>query len=291
MNRSQLIAEIESLMPQYAAAGAIDRVALDRYIVNCLKDFGASVMDSCEDILTVRNYKVDLPENFYSWVVGYKCDIKGIVGTEEDKKYLQSSFLVKERTEQEIDYTFNARYNFPLVEGDSCKLIREEVYFWDQTKKTVKFGYDNFEKLRLIPGRKKANIEKDCENLLCESKHQVTIQGGYLQTNFEEGEIYLRYRGLPVDEDGEYTIPEIQRGKFKEYVIYYCIVRILEALTLSGDDPNVVNKLSYFDSKKREYYEQAKKDAIAEGLTGWASRIKKANRRRKLKYEFMYDNI
>jgi hypothetical protein len=146
--------------------------------------------------------------------------------------------------------------------------------------------------LKLVRGYKKSRCDKGCPNINeYESPYEISIQGNFLQTNFKEGTIYMRYRGLPTDDDGDLIIPEIQRNKLQEYIKYTCIRRTLENLLLSSDDPNVGNKLQYFRQMEKEAYGAAKNDTIAEGMFGWKERIKHKNRRYFRKFDVMYSNL
>ena len=86
-------------------------------------------------------------------------------------------------------------------------------------------------------------------------------------------------------------IPSTSRDKLKNYIIYFAIVRTLQDLLLSEDDPQIFNKLQVFQSLKDEYYYAAKSESISKGISGWSTRLINNNRRNTLKYEGMYRNL
>ena len=55
-----------------------------------------------------------------------------------------------------------------------------------------------------------------------------SISGGYLQTSFETGQVYMIYKGIPVDSEGFPLVPK--DAKFAEALRYYFIYR----MSLSG---------------------------------------------------------
>lgn len=289
MTKDQIIAEVETLLSPYAdVGGLIDPISLDRYITNCLKEFGGNAMDACEEVIPVKNYKAQLPEDFYSLVIALKCDmIRVDCPDEETKRHLQDSFFYKERTEHCMEFTNT--FNRPHLKGEDCKLVREEIYFHDKTKK-VKFQYDNIKKLKCVRDRKNDRIQKDCKNLFWDCPNQISIRRNYIQTNFKTGSIYLRFKGLPKDDEGNIVLPEIGDPHLGEWIIYYCIKRIMESLLLSND-ADIVNKLSYFSNRERETYMKAQQAIASEGMAGWAERVKRQNRRRFMRFECQIPNL
>ena len=291
MTKSELIADITTSLKDYDEAGLVDYISIDFWIKNALKEFGGNLMEASETTIEVIDGKANLPENFYSLALALKCNPYGYsCSDEETKKHLQSSFFYKERLENQI-YWDNQTGEVPCVEGEDCRHIVEAIYFHDKTKKASIY-YNNIEILRLVQGYKKVKCDKGCPNLMeYESPYEISIHNNIVQCNFESGYIYMRYRGLPTDDDGELLIPEIQRNKIQEYIKYTCIRRTLENLMLSSDDPNVGQKLAYFEQKERETYHQAKNDATVEGMLGWKDRIKYKNRRYTRKFELMYSSL
>ena len=290
MTRKQIIAEITTQLKQYDEAGLVDYIAIDLWIRNALREFGGNIMEAQETTIEVKNSKAQLPVNFYSLALALKCEPMGVYTKKENRSHLQSSFMYKERLEQST-YWDNQLGEVPCVEGQDCKFVREEVYFHDKTKK-AEFFYDNLTPLKLKNGYKKVRCDQGCPNLeFYESPYEIAIQGNFIQTNFKDGYIYLRYRGLPTDESGDIIIPEIQRNKLPEYIQYTCIRRTLQNLLLNSDDPDVIQKYQLFKQLENEAYLAAKNDSINEGMLGWKELIKRNNRRFTQKFELMYSNL
>ena len=292
MTRKNLVAEIATKLKKYDDAGLVDYISINEWIRNGLKEFGGNIMDASEFVVNIKNGKGDLPDNFYSLVLALKCDLEGYYTPKEPKKLLQSSNYYVERIDTPL-YWDNQLSTVPCPEEADCHLVKQDVYFLDRTG-TKTYGqayYGNVQKLKLKKGYNKTKCDKGCPNLFYESPYEVSINNTQLQPNFEEGNIYIRYRGLPVDETGDLIIPEIQRNKLQEYLQYTCIRRTLEDLLLSSDDPNVANKYQLYKQLESEAYEQARKDAFNEGLLNWKDAIKKANKRDRFKYEMMYSSI
>ena len=291
MKQTEMVAEIENALKVYDEAGLVDRISINKWIKNALKEFGANIMERTEGTIEVINGVAMLPDNFYSLGIALKCDPAGYTTEGEDaKSHLQSAFLYKYRTEVQLQWD-NQAGNVPCIEGEDCNTIVEEIHFHDKGT-SAKLYYGNIEILKLVQGYKKVKCDKGCPNLgEVQSPYEISQQGNFFQCNFDSGIIYLRYRGLPTDEDGGLLIPEIQRNKLQEYIQYTCIRRTLEDIWLAKDDPDVERKLQYYGQKESQAYAAAKNDSIVEGMSGWKSRIKANNRRQTQKFDVMITNI
>lgn len=294
MTRKQMVAEISTTLKQYDEAGLLDFFLINRWIRNALKEFGGNGMVGEEITLEVINGKARLPENFYSLALALKCDLEGLYVDSEDKKHLQSTNFYLERTEISLDWD-NTLGERPCVAGVDCKSVTEEVYFLERGGKSKVKGeiyYNNISPLRLKRGWKKANCDRDCPNLYLEDcPDEISIHGQYIHANFESGFIYIRYRGLPVDEDGDLMIMDTDRGNLQEYVKYTCIRRVLQELLTNSDDPNVIEKWKLYKQLEGEAYLAAKNDLINQGMLGWKEAIKRKNRMYNRKFEVMYSAI
>ena len=289
MTQEEITAEITTALKQYEESGLVDPISIDQWIRNAMREFGGNFMIGSDYYIKIENSKGDLPLNFYSLVNAIKCDEKAYSATQEGKKHLQSSLFYKERLEQ-ITY-FTNDTNTPIIEGEDCKLIKEDIYFEDKSPKAT-IWYGNFQPLKLIKHYKKVPCETGCPNLRLACTNEFSINGTKVHTNFEKGTIYINYKGFPEDETGGLIIPEIQRNKLIDYIKYTCIRRTLEAIFLSGDDGNVQQKLQYFRQLENENYLLAKNDSFAEGSKGWEKLIKSQNRyHNNLKYESMIPKI
>ena len=284
-----MVAEISSKLRQYDESGLLDYISINNWIRNALREFGGNIMHNTSTILRVEDGRVRLPDNYYSLSLAIKCEPHQYYVDKEDKKHLQSSVFYTERIERGL--TWSDAYSRPCKDKE-CKYIRENTYFIDTTghKRDIELYYGNPSILRLRQGHKAVKCEKDCKNLgVKNSPYDMVIQGGYIHTNFNQGNIYLHFRGLPTDEEGELIIPEIQRNKLTEYIQTTCIRRVLEDLLLNSDDPDVYNKWQIYRQLEKETYLEAKNDTVNEGMLGWSKALKDKNKLRSLKYEVMFN--
>lgn len=287
-----MVAEISTALKQYDESGLLDYISINNWIKNALREFGGNIMHNETEIIEVVDGRAKLPENYYSLILALKCEPYKYHVDQKDRKHLQSSVFYTERIEKTMRWE-NSTHE-PCLEGKDCKLIRENTYFVDTTgdKREIQLYYNNPYILRLRQGHKTVKCESGCLNLNTNNvEYEITIQGNYIHTNFNEGRIYLYYRGLPTDEEGDLVIPEIQRNKLVEYIQNTVIRRTLQALLLNSDDPDIYNKWQIYRQLEKETYLEAKNDTVNQGLAGWAKALKRNNKIRSLKYELMFNVV
>lgn len=291
MTESQLLSEIKVKLKVYDQQGLLDEITIRNNIRENIKEFGGNVMNEYQIPLRVEKGRSKLPSNFWALKSAVKCDNLGYSEVEENtKKNIQTRRSYLEWTE--INDYYNWLEGKPCKEDGDTKYITETVYF-ESAKKPYSFYYGNPQTLRLIPHVYKVRCDSDCPNLAVNSMHEISIdeQHNYITANFNEGFIWLWYKGLPCNEDGELTIPDTSRDKLKNYIIYYSVVRTLQDLLLSEDDPNIFNKLQVFQPLMEQYYYDAKAESISKGAVGWSTKLINNNRRNSNKFENLYRSL
>jgi hypothetical protein len=289
MTRQQIKAEIYNKLKVYHQQGLLDDISIDNWIKENIKEFGGNVMHEYQTVILVEKGKAKLPDNFWALKAAVKCEQEGYV-EEKVEKHIQRRISYLEWTE--INDYYNYLEGKPCKEDEDTKYITETLYF-EVPEKAYKFYYKQPKLLNLKPHIHKVRCTDDCVNLNNESEFEISIDENhnYINTNFNDGFIWLWYRGLPCDETGDLIIPDTSRDKLKNYIIYFSICKTLEDLWLSEDDPNIQNKLQYFSQIRDGYYYDAKSESISKGSIGWSTKLINNNRRYTNKFENMYRNL
>lgn len=288
MTIDSLIAEITSGgFAQYDESGLVDYISLRRWIKNELKRFGNNIMVMGETIMQVEHRRAKLPENFWQFYLAVNCEQQGYT-IEGDKDVVQNSLFFKERLEgtQEWDNESNTYV------GKDFKYVKEDLVF-KNAKASVYYANPTF--LKLKRGFNKSVCAPGCKNLrslvVDESPNTIDIVGDYINTNYDSGTIYMQYRGLPADEDGNIIIPDTQHNRLQEYLIYHCRMRILEEV-VTGRDDDAGNLLQYYAGRARDTFQLAMTETKFEGLgRDWAAKIRNKQRKQTLKYDVMLPKI
>lgn len=289
MTTTQILGDIRNKLKVYDQQGLLDEITIRNGIRECIKEFGGNVMQEYQQVLRVEKGRVKLPSNFWALKAAVKCEQEGYV---EDKVEKQAQRRISYLEWTDIRDYYNYLEGKPCTEDGDSKYITETLYV-EKTKKAYSFYYDQPKLLQLVPHKYKVRCDSNCPNLYYESEYSISIDENHnnIVTNFNDGFIWLWYKGLPCDEDGELIIPDTSRDKLKNYIIYFAICETLESLWLSEDDPNIQGKLQYFTQKKDEYYYAAKSESISKGLAGWKTKLINNNRRNTLKFERLYRSL
>lgn len=275
MNTQALIEEVKSDLNKYSDAGLIDQDSLYRDIVLGLKRFGNDIMVLQDKVVEIKDGQVSLPEYFFSLEAAYKCEPYHFQKSGVEIHSLQSSLVYKERIEQENKWS----------ECEACcnevteKIIRENIYF--NGSKLGEFRWRNPQILRLSNGARSNVYHPTCKNNnRIQSVHEIYIKGTTLYANFNEGSVYIRYYGLPQDEDGYVEIPESPNGHLESYLEYHLKRRLAERLMSNNDALGLGQLYTVYDQREREALRNAQLELKWAKLT--PSVMKKAQRVNKL---------
>ena len=279
-NVEALIAEVRNDFKKYSDSGLIDQTSLYRDIEIGLKRFGNDIMEVHETVLEVKEGYATLPKNFFSMYIAYECEPLGFKTNDVVIDDLQNSYIYKERV------TTSNKWK----ECDSCcqeqheNIIRENLYFRNQN---IEFYYYKPKLLALGRTFKKNACHTNCRNkYVRDNPNEIVIIGTTLQANFKEGDIYMQYYGLPVDENGNIDIPETKNGHLETYLEYYLKRRIAERLLGNNDALGLSNMYSVY---KREEQVALRKASSELKLTNikpsFSKRIKRLKRLESLQYE------
>ena len=279
MNLSQFISEVETSLSNYVQD--IDRISIKMWVIQRLRIFGNNIAELKETVVKVENSKATLPEDFKSLKMALK--VKG-VGCNTPSKDVTDTYIYKQRIENPAYYD---EINQTYITTCNPKLITETITI---NNHPVEFYYQH-EWLSLVKGIKKDGIAVDCLNLhpsiRNSYKKEINISGSTLNANFNSGQIYLQYYGLPMSED-EIEIPEITTGDILEYVMQYVKVQIAEDLIANNKNPQGIAQL--YPSWKAEL-PMLKSAALKESKfsnlgKNWSKNFKALNKR-----EFAFFNL
>lgn len=286
-NVQALIAEVRSDLSKFADAHLLDEDSMYRDIVTGLKKLGNDAMELHETVVEVKDGYAELPQNFSVLYLAALCSPIGYNNNPEVEVHdLQSSHFYTERTS----------YNRKWSECDSCteemsqNVIRENVYF--QHKKLATFYYDQPILLSLGKTFNRNNCHANCRNkLVRDNPNQIVITKGKLQANFNEGDIYLQYYGLPLDTDGNVDIPETMNGDLEEYLEYRLKRKISERLIGNNDAKGLQALYGSYQQQERIYLKRASNEIKMRNIPQVMDRWKRLNRLESLQYESPFSNM
>lgn len=290
-NIDSLIAEVKSDLSKYADANLLDEDSMYRDIVLGMKRFGNDIMELHETMVEVKDGYAELPDNFYNLYLAALCSPRGFAkncDTEVELHDLQSSHFYIERT----------KYNNKWSECESCQcedlsenVIRENLYF--KKKKVAEFYYDQPQLLSLGKTFNKNNCHSSCRNkLIKDNPNQIVIVKFRLQANFNEGDIYMQYYGLPLDQNGNIDIPESKNGHIEEYLEYRLKRKIAERLIANNDAVGLQSMYSVYKQEETISLKNASNELKMRSITPESmKRLKRLNRLESLQYESAFTRM
>ena len=236
-NVDSIISEIKLSLSKYADAGLLDDNLMYSDAVKALKRFGNDICVPQEAFVEISGGKGKLPAQFFSISLALECEPDYCKTENVSLHSLQNSVFYRERVTKSDEWN----------ECDTCcetkseSIIKENVYF-DGGGMTT-FVYKQPRLLTLAKGIKKSVCSTKCMNYgVVNNPHEINIFETTMQANFNKGTAYIRYNGLPVDEDGFIDIPDTKNGHLATYVEYYIKRRIAESL-LGNNDAQGIEKL------------------------------------------------
>lgn len=264
MTFNEFLAEIKNQMSQYFESGLIDDASVLTWVNKGLKKFGNTIMIYHETVVEIENSKGALPENFYSLKQALKCD-KNFIECENkqtEKILVKSLFWTDVQLKQK---------EWNICTGDCVENNVEEFTYREKTYidgAVFNRHYSRPVELKLSPSFKKSVCDNECFNKFrSSSPYEINIIGTTLYTNFKEGDVYLKYKGLELDEDGIVIIPDTSKGEIETYLTYFVKRNILEIIIANGDDVNVANLFKYYLDAERMQLGLALTEAKFSGLT------------------------
>lgn len=276
-----VLTRVKQTFSKYVDAGLVDETIMYYDAITALKRFGNDVCVLQDVVIDVKNGKAKLPDNFFSLFAAYLCDPLAYENSGVDIPTLQQSYFYTEKT------SLNTSWN----ECDSCcskdkeeTLIRENLYF-DSGK--VTFYYQNPRLLRLGKTFIKSKCHSKCRNKVQQDcLEEINIYKTMLTTNFNEGSVYMKYYGLPLDEEGNIDMPETKNENVSLFLEYYLKERISEDLIINKDAQGVQSLYGTFAGKAQMYQRAASAELKFSKLNPKSlRRIERLNKLQSLTFE------
>lgn len=245
-----LFSKVKRFLSSYEAANLIDEGEFPIYVKEVLRDLGIGVYRENDAVIKVKNYKARLPQGFSVLYAAYKCT---------------PSFNTKDLTHSQGTTTVFNDITWEILEGGKgCDIVCAEekgVIEKITVRQYVKehastSNLTNPVLLRLSPNVKKSKCVDDCQNLLASSPYEISIDDGFLITNFNEDCVYLKYYEFPTDEEGLPMIPDIE--DVEKAIEWYIIYQLLLKWFLNSEVPDLQNRWQFAEQKYNEAFAKAK---------------------------------
>lgn len=266
VSSAPILSRIEEELQSYSANGVLDTGKLYVQLKWFSQMLGLAVFEKDEVILKLKDFRAELPCNFYALDSAWLCDQHGSKVNLNFQAQLQ--VYTQKTCEEVINHgncylpNTNQLYvpsisacnmNTPLTKTDIVEYVaspNNNILHWRHP--TL---------LRLTPGKSiKRFCSKDCQNIFSHCPDEISInkQGDsyYLFSTLREPVIYIEYYSYPISkEDGLPLVPEdaiLQEALFSHLEYYF-----FRQIYLNGDDTNLENKIKFLKEESESKMNQA----------------------------------
>lgn len=278
-----LFSVIKQDLSSYDANNLIDEGTFYRDVKHIINQLGYYVYDRTNAVIKVgSNFKAALPNDFTYLDSAFKCSL---CGSSSDTWNPQLGYVIRQDTTSQCIKECD-QCDFTCSGDKELNKITVRNYV-----KGIPSTYNFIQPTLLALG----NVMKDkdkctasCPNLFVESPYFISLDNGFIYTNFKEDYIYLNYYAFPLDENG---LPMIPNDTEVELAIeYYIKMKLFENLWINGDDPNVEKKVMYYTQKFDEAFKSALYKAKLPTF-GTSVQMMRRNRRKYNLYDMTKTNI
>lgn len=231
-----LFSKIKEDLYSFDAAGLLDEGKFHKDVQYVMAILGIIWYRDAEEMLHVDNYNVCLPKDFNLLESLYKCNHCGTSSiTQPDgivfTKLTFDHYPETQIPDQHIGQSCPSQTDYWLQNGNKIFNAFEQLLV---QRGTEIHSYSHPTLMRTGNVNTKKSCVTNCSNIFSDSLDTFTIQNSRIYTNFKHGDMYLRYKAFPLDDDtGLPMIPDniIVEKAMEDYIKY----NILKNLRTNGD--------------------------------------------------------
>lgn len=197
-----LYSKIKREWKSFGAVNLLDDADFPQWTSEVLRELGNSVLKEQEALLFVKDGKAKIPKGFMQLEAAFKCRCDSITTPEQAHEQNKIFFNL---TDTEILMPCENKCSIGC-DIDPCGVVQTITIRQFVQEGTLTYKYVNPQLLRLSPNVK-AVCSDSCLNLMSTCYDEITMDNGYFFTNFKDEDIYIKYYGLPTDENGYPMIP------------------------------------------------------------------------------------
>lgn len=215
------------------------------YVGDVLADLGVGGLQEDNAFLKIKDGKAKLPDNYKILHAAWKC--KGCTAKVKKRHLQDTSYFENDVTcevrRRDANCQIECKCSDKIIESIT---IKQYVNEFDEDS----YDYSDVSLLTISPNARK-HLSPNSPNVKASSPNEITITKGYIFTNFEDGDIYIEYYGMPIDENNVPLIPN--KPEVEKAIEWYIKWQLLLSYWMVDALPNAQNKWS----KAEQEYEKA----------------------------------
>lgn len=254
-NVESIVSIVKEYFRKYDNFGLIDDDDLYRIAELSIKELGNNATIIYEDVIKIKNGIGTLPNNFYRLQEARTCE--PLAYERNNKDYEIHTVMSTEfyNLIHELKTSWNECED--CCKDKEMKVFRKEVVLKENFSVTC--NYNKGHRLMLTKGTIKNYCDKMYGNMTPECGHEISIHGRKMDASFSEGDVYIKYKGFPLDENGNIDFEETPNNSIERYIEYALKKDVAERLTALNVQ-GVSNLLTYFAQEARIYKKKAENE-------------------------------
>ena len=210
---SDLIREVKNELSSFFERGMLDISYLYSPILKALGTMGTRILPMKTDVITVKDFKAELPCSFYKMVFAVAC------GAEQ---FAELDYLNSHLEEYYVD---PSAIDVCSTRCDYCEDSCGNLYGIKQYFNSYAVTYNELYPLKFTNDARPYCTDE------CFKYHrkgnEATVKNGHLYTEFCEGKVYIEYL-TNLEDDGELMVPDNQiiQNWIKDEIFYICFRKL-----------------------------------------------------------------
>lgn len=266
MRVEDYIVELKASLRSLEKRDLIDDISVYKWVETAMRKFGGDITMRKDAVVDIKRGQAKMPGDYFDLILAFRCDFKGYDIPEGDKiiPELQNTIAWKERTERSYRWC-----SCDECCKDECEKVIVEKFYINTHDRSheVRCYYDKPVLLKLAKPMVKDMCLSKCRNkLVKDSPYEINITGGYIYANFD-GPVYMEYKALPFDGEGEIFIPDTPQGLLLDYVDNYVKMKLFEELMFNGEHQGAADMFKLYAQQDLIKLKNAKTELKMSGMS------------------------
>ena len=269
-----LYSKVKRVLKSFNNNNLIDEGDFPVYIQEVLSQLGIGAYQEKQAILPICDFKALLPKDFKILYSAYKCT-PGFDFQHDILRPQQGFVFYTDKTKETILKSGNCELHYEgPCNGDKVfekltvrEFIKDSTFSGNGTVGGNFNGFTNSGRfneysfinpmlLRLSPNVKKDKCVAECPNINWSSPFEITIDEGYIFTNFKDDHIFMKYYAFPLDEEtGLPLVPDL--NAIEKALENYIIWQLMLQWYWNDEIPNAIQKAREAERLYNEHFREA----------------------------------
>lgn len=236
------VEEIQSTLRKYESTGHVTEDRIIEAVMNRIKFLGSGMMTEQEDLINIKNSVGKLPSNLFSILDICKCKCIplcrcGMTTKNPCGETIETPTAIRPlqpHPQRVHKFITTNKYDEAYKECTTCHAQIDTSFKTEYEFIPDVCRVNACDREDLSLGGSFLKEHKMCCVSSC-AKYKAELSDKLLKTTFAEGTVYIKYLGIPLDEDRRPLILDSEQGAIYEHLRYFTLARILEYIQFEDE--------------------------------------------------------